>query len=340
MLTITQRGAAGSSFEDTLEATQLSEGDALVVPAATTSDAESGRVTPSDLLCLVALAALWGGSFLFMRVATPEFGPIPLIAVRGAIASLFLVPLLLARGGVRDVARSARPLAVVGVINSAIPFTLLALATLSVTAGFAAILNATAPFFAAIVAYLWLGQRMSKDKLAGLAIGFAGVCVLVWGRASFKAGGAGMAVAAGLGAGLAYGIAANYSRVYLAGVKPLVSSAASQVASAACLLPLALWLRPAALPSVRAWSMVGELGIFSTGIAFLLYFRLIARIGAARTVTVTFLIPVFAMLWGGLFLHEAVTQRMALGTAIVLTGTSLTTGTVERLMRREKPKRD
>jgi drug/metabolite transporter (DMT)-like permease len=286
------------------------------------------RIHLSDLISLVVLAGFWGASFLFMRVATPQFGPVPLIAVRVVIAALFLAPLLAARGGLRELRGNVWPLVFVGVVSAALPFSLLAFATLHLTAGFASILNSTAPFFAAIVAFFWLGDRLSRLRVLGLVIGFGGVLLLVWGRASIKGDGAAAAMAAGIGAAVCYGVAANYTKVRLAHVRPLATATGSQIGAAVCWTPLAIWRMPAAMPSLKAWLMVGALGVFCTAVAYILYFRLIARLGPARAVTVTFMVPVFGMLWGRIFLKEGVTWQMVVGTAVILVGTSLTTGLV------------
>src|SRR5688572_5260082 len=170
----------------------------------------------SDLLSLIVLGALWGGSFLFMRIAGPEFGPVALIEIRLIIATIVLLPILLTRErGKPNPTHKLPHMTLLGLFNSAIPFILLAYATLNLTAGFASILNSTAPFFAAIVAYGWLRDRLSPPRILGLVIGFAGVLVLVWGKASFKPGGSGLAVAAGLTAALCYGFAANYTKKHL-----------------------------------------------------------------------------------------------------------------------------
>ena len=279
-----------------------------------------------DELSLVVLGGLWGGSFLFMRVAAPEFGPVALIAARLLCTSAVLLPLLHWRGGLRSLAEHWRPLVVVGVLNSTLPFCLLAFATLSVTAGFAAVLNGTTPFFAAVVARVWLKAPLSRARIAGLVIGFCGVVVLVWGKASFKPGGSGLAIVAGLVAALCYGIAASYTRRRLPAVPALTIATGSLSLGAVCLLPLAAFLLPAHLPSAKAWVSLVGLSLFSTAVAYVLYFRLLARLGPTGAVAVTFLIPAFAMLWGWLFLGEAVTGRMLAGTVIVLGGTGLTSG--------------
>jgi len=288
------------------------------------------------LLELVLLAALWGASFFFMRVAAPEFGPVPLIGVRVAVAAAVLAPVFLSarvrgsEGGFRLLRGGASHVVVLGVVNSALPFCLFAFATLSVTSGMAAILNATAPFFTAFVARVWLRERLSPPRVAGLVIGFAGVVVLVWKVASFRSGGAGWAVAAGLGGSFCYGVAANYVKRHASATHPLALAAGSQVAAAALLLPATLWSlsRAAAPPSARAWVMAVALGVLCTAVAYVLYFRLIAAAGPTGAITVTFLIPVFAMVWGFVFLGEGVTPRMIAGMVLVLAGTGLTTGLI------------
>ena len=283
---------------------------------------------PRDVVELLVLAALWGGSFLFMRVAAPQFGPVPLIELRVGLAALALLPIVAVRRGLGEMRSRAGAILVVGVVNSALPFSLFAFATLSVTAGLASVLNSTAPLFGALVAWLWLRDRLSGVRVAGLVIGFGGVLVLVWGRASFKPGGSGVAVAAALAATLLYGIAANYTKRRLTGVDPLTIAAGSQLGAAIALAPVAAWQWPRALPRSGAWSSVVALALGCTAVAYILYFRLIAHVGPAKAIAVTFLIPVFGILWGALFLGEAVTPRMLGGCTVILCGTAMATGLV------------
>lgn len=285
-----------------------------------------GRLKAAWHLELVLLAALWGASFLFMRVAVPEFGPVAVAALRVLIAAVILTLLLAAGGRLGELAADALPLCVVGVLNAALPFSLFAFATLSLTAGFASILNATAPFFSAIVAFAWLRERLARLQVAGLLLGFGGVLVLLWGKTASSGDATGTAVTACLLATLSYGIAANYARTRLARASPLAIATGSQIAAALCLLPLALWHLPAGMPAPDAWLAVAALGVLSTGLAFILYFRLVTHAGATRAMSVTFLIPVFGMLWGMLALDETVTLNMFSGTAIILLGTALTAG--------------
>lgn len=280
----------------------------------------------SDVLELLTLAALWGGSFLFMRVAAPPFGPVALIALRVAIASCFLVPMLAWRGGMGTLRAHWPHLLAVGVLNSAIPFCLFAYAELTLTAGFTSVLNAAAPLFAAIVAFTWLGERMSSLRVLGLGIGFIGVIVLVGGSSVIDAKQGGMAVAAALSATVLYGVASSYTKRFLTGVPPLAVATGSQLAAAIVLAPLAYWLWPAQTPTGSVWLHVVALGIACTGIAYILFFRLVAHVGPTRAVSVTFLIPVFGVLWGILFLGEQLTLNMVIGCAVILLGTSLSTG--------------
>lgn len=281
---------------------------------------------PRDVVELVALAALWGASFLFMRIAAPAFGPVALVFLRLAGAALLLVPMLAARGELASLRAHWRTIAVVGVMNSALPFLCFAYAALSITAGLSAILNSATPLFAAVVAWLWLGDRMTRWRIVGLAIGFAGVLWLGWDKADFKPGGSAWAIAACLLATMSYAIAPNLTKRHLGGVPPLAVAAGSQFTAAILLaLPAMLWWPPAA-PSVHDWLAAALLAIFCTGVAYILYFRLIANAGPTNAVAVTYLIPLFAVLWGGIFLSEQVTLPVVVGCAIIFLGTALATG--------------
>ncbi len=280
----------------------------------------------SDLSELVGLAALWGASFLFMRLGAAEFGPVALSAVRVAGAALVLLPLLRWRGQVGELRRHWRSIFVVGITNSALPFLCFSYAALSITAGLSSIFNASTPLFGAVLGWLWLKDRPSGPRIAGLAIGFAGVLGLAWEKASFKPGGSGWAIVACLAAALMYGLSANYTKRRLQGVAPLAVAAGSQLSAALVLALPALWWWPVVMPSAHAWAMVALLAVLCTGVAYLMYFRLIAHIGPANAITVTFLIPAFAVLWGWLFLAEPLTAAMAVGCAVILLGTALATG--------------
>lgn len=290
-----------------------------------------------DLIDLVLLAAIWGASFLFTRIAAPAFGPLALAEVRVAIAAAMLVPLLAWRADLTELRRHAPLFLLQGAVNTAIPFALFAYAALTITAGLASILNATAPLFTALVAWLWLRERLTPLQWLGMAIGIAGVVWLSADKAQFAVGGSAWAIGAGVLASVSYGLSANVVKRYFTGVRPLAVAAGSQSAAAILLLPFAVAYWPAGALRVFDWGAAIALGVLCTGLAYILYFRLIARVGPATAMTVTFLIPAFAMLWGGLFLGEAVTGAMLAGCAVILAGTALATGMIRA--RRSAPSR-
>ncbi|EHR71346.1 DMT(drug/metabolite transporter) superfamily permease [Burkholderiales bacterium JOSHI_001] len=285
---------------------------------------------PRHLLELLALAAVWGASFLFMRVAAPEFGAAPMAAVRVAGASLVLLPLLALRHDMPALRRHWRSIGLVGLSNSALPFLCYGVAAQSITAGLASIFNAATPLFTALIAWLWLREALTRWRVLGLLIGLAGVLGLAWDKAGLKAGagqqGVALAVAACLAATVMYGFSACFTRRHLQGVPPMALAAGSQLSAALALAMPALWWWPAQMPGLRAWAMVLALAVLCTGVAYVLYFRLLAHVGATNASSVTFLIPVFAMAWGGLLLGETVTPAMLLGGAVILGGTALAMG--------------
>ncbi len=280
----------------------------------------------SDLLGLLLLGTAWGGSFLFMRVAAPEFGPVALIAVRVSVAALFLLPFLLRMGDASILLSRAPEMLLFGVLNSGLPFCLFAFATLHLSAGFTAVLNAVAPLFTAIVAFAWLGERFSRLAVLGLLVGFIGVTVLVSDKITPGAGAAALGIVAGLAASFSYGIAANLTRARFSGVGSLELAAGSQIGASIVLLPLGIWMWPEQMPSSNSWAAVLALGVVCTGLAYILFFRLMKNLGPSRAITVTYLVPMAAMVFGALFLGEVVTLVMMIGCALILLGTALATG--------------
>lgn len=289
--------------------------------------AAAGGAWVADFLLL---AAIWGSSFLFMRLGAVEFGALPTAAVRVAIAAAFLLPLLAWRGQAAKLRQHWKPAFLIGVLNSGVPFACFAFALLSITTGLSAILNATVPLFGALVAWLWLKDRPAGLRILGLVIGFAGVAMLAWDKASFKPDASGVApgwaVLACLLATLCYAWSASAAKRYLAGLPALVTATGSQVGATLALALPAIWLWPAKMPSVQAWVSLLVVGVVCTGIAYILYFRLIERAGPARALAVTFVVPVFAVLYGALFLHEQVTGWMLLCGLVIVCGTALSTG--------------
>jgi drug/metabolite transporter (DMT)-like permease len=272
----------------------------------------------------VLLAAIWGASFLLMRLGASEFGPYATAFLRVILASLLLLPLLVWRGQFAALRDKWGRILAVGALNSGIPFALFGFAVLHISTGLTSILNATTPLWGALVAWVWLRDKPQGLRILGLAVGFAGVAALAWDKATFKAGAAspGLAVLATL----CYGIAASFTKKYMQGIPPLASATGSQIgASIVLLLPAATHL-PAHNPSQTAWMAVAALALFCTAIAYILYFRIIAKAGPARAVAVTFLIPVFGVLYGAVFLQETITNTMLTCGLVIVLGTALSTG--------------
>ncbi|MDY0107004.1 MAG: DMT family transporter, partial [Giesbergeria sp.] len=222
--------------------------------------------TPSSTLPVTAwlgefmlLSALWGASFLFMRMGASEFGPLPTAGLRVLLATVFLWPILLHQGQWPALRRHWKPALLSGLVNSAIPFALYSWAVLHITTGLASILNATVPLFGALVAWVWLGDRINRLRWLGLGIGFVGVALLAWrapGGAGIKSAYAPWALAACLGATTCYALAASFARRYLVGVPPLATATGSQLGAALGLFVPMVWFWPAALPGPRAWAAI------------------------------------------------------------------------------------
>jgi drug/metabolite transporter (DMT)-like permease len=279
-----------------------------------------------DLIELITLAAIWGGSFLFLRIAGPEFGPVALITLRCTLAALLLFMLVLSRGKLTELVANWKKLTILGLINSCIPFLLFAWATLHIPTGVASILNATVPLFGAVVAVLWLGERISAMRVLGLVVAFAGVVVLIWGQGKMGNANSLWAIAACLLAGLLYGIASSFTKRYMQNTDPLVNAAGSQISASAFLLPVVSFFIPTSMPSNNAWLAAILLAVVCTAVAYILFFRLIANVGPTKAITVTFLIPVFGCLFGGLILGEALTMAMVLGGVVVVLGVAMAIG--------------
>ena len=280
------------------------------------------------------LAALWGSSFLFMRMGTAEFGPLATAWTRVSVATLFLWPFMVWQGHWTLFKSKWKLIVGFGVFNSALPFTLFAYAVMHISTGLSAILNAAVPLFAAVVAWVWLGDRLNPWRIAGLFIGFMGVTLLANNQSSFHSAanpdaslwGQYTAIAACLLATLCYAISGSFTKKYMPNLPPLVSSTGSQLGATLALSMPALWSLPEAMPSAKAWLSLMVLGVACTGIAYILYFRLVNRAGPAKALTVTFLIPVFALIYGVIFLNETVTLSMVFLGVVVVFGTALSSG--------------
>jgi drug/metabolite transporter (DMT)-like permease len=277
----------------------------------------------SDIVRLFTLAALWGASFLGLRVVAPTLGAIVTAEARVAIAGLALLAWCAIVHVPLRWREHAWPMTVVGLFNSAIPFALFAFAVKTIPGGYAAILNATSPLFGAVIASLWLRETLGGRRLLGIVFGVAGVaCVVKLGPVAMT-GDALIAYIACLAAACCYGFAGNYTKQLGRPVAPTAMATGSQITAAIALLPLIPFDPVQAVPTHAVIAITAALGIGSTAIAYLFYFRLIRDVGATRALTVTFLVPLFAVVWGWALLDEAVTWRMAGGGALVLIATWL-----------------
>ena len=297
-----------------------------------TSASATASAPRTWVIDFIVLAAIWGASFLFMRTSGKAFGALPTAGLRVMIASLFLLPLLAARGQLPALRQHWKLSFTVGVLNSAIPFACLSWALLSISTGLSALINATVPLFGAAIAWWWLGDKLQGSRVLGLVIGFAGVALL----ALFRDTGAGhaegasgwLAILACLTACFFYGLSASFTRRFLPGVPSLVLATGSQLGASLALLPLTWWAWPAEAAPAQAWGAVIALGVVCTGLAYVIFFRLIERTGPSRALSVTYAIPMFAILYGVLLLGESVTLWMGICGAIIMLGTSLSTGLI------------
>ena len=268
-------------------------------------------------ILLTFLGALWGSAFMFIKVATPEFGPIALVNTRLLIASLIFLPILLQKKYIHLLKPIWKQVLVLSIMNNAIPFTLFSYASFGADSNILAILNATTAFNTMIIAYLWIGESVSLKQLFGLILGFIGIFILVNPQNSDTT------LIASLSALLA-AFFYSYSTVYIqrqsVNANKMVLIGWSIVFSAVFMIPVSILNLPETLPSASAIGSAFWLGAVSTGLGFLGYVRLIDKIGAVKTSTVAYFLPVFGIIWGSIFLDEKITSTIILGCLIVLIG--------------------
>ena len=276
----------------------------------------------SQIAWLIALGAIWGSSFLFMKIAVPAMGPSVMMGGRITIAAitLSLVAWFLKKSLPRG--RQWTPAVVIGIFYTAIPLFMWGYAAQELSASLLSIINATAPLFGAALSLILLRERTSARGVAGLALGFSGVAVLVGGEGFGGGGTPVLSIAAAFLASLLYGAVSIYSqRVKVA--DPYANVLGSLWVATVLMTPLMLLFPVRETPTLAAWSSVTTLGILCTAIAYVVYFRLIAQIGAAPTLTVTYLIPLFGVLWGAVFVGERIGVHHAAGAAMILAGITL-----------------
>ncbi len=280
-------------------------------------------MSASSLFRLVLLGMIWGASFLFQRITVPAVGAPFTAAVRLALAAVMLVVLLRLLGRSLNLRAQWRDWLVLGTINSAVPFLCFAFAAKYLPAGYLAVINATVPLLTVLFVWGLLHQRPSATKLLGVIVGLAGVAVLArYGSVGLDAATLG-AFALALTAASLYAYSALYIRRRHAGSDPLVLAGASQLGAALVLAPLGAWAMPTVMPAPIVIVSLLVLGLLCTGLAYALYFRLLADIGSEKAVSNTFLVPVFAQIWGALFLQEHLTVAGAVGFGLVFVAIAL-----------------
>ena len=276
---------------------------------------------PIDAIRLVTLGAIWGTSFLFMRILSPAIGPLATANFRILFAGIVLSIYFFVVGFNPELKKYWKDYLGVGVVNSAIPFALFAYGALYLPASYESILNATAPLFGALFSWAWLKEEMTLRKFSGLLIATSGVGFVVHLGAVNMSSNFVVAVIACLGAGFCYGFGGAYIKKYASHIKPMGFAGCSQLLAGLLFVPFTATQHiPGPITAQIILCALG-LSLLCSGIAYILYYQLIADLGPTSALTVTFLIPVFGMLWGHLFLHETITPSMLLGVVLIILGT-------------------
>jgi drug/metabolite transporter (DMT)-like permease len=283
-------------------------------------------VRTSDLLRFISLGALFGASFLFMRIAAPAFGALLTAELRVLIAGVVLAACAVVTRKPLLTRSHWRQFLVVGAFNTGIPFALFSYAAIHIPAGYSAILNSLMPIWAALFSAVMLGERLHWRVFAGVAVGVAGIALLVQLGPVAIDRELLLAALACLVATACYGYAGSYTKKYIAGLPPHGAAASTMLFAAALLLPAALLALPGEVPPLRPWLAIAGLSLLCSALAFFIYYQLIARIGATQIAGVTFLLPAFGIFWGWLFLDEAVTLAMLGGFGLVAIAAGLVLG--------------
>jgi drug/metabolite transporter (DMT)-like permease len=284
-----------------------------------------GTMSRRDAAFLLLLSAIWGSSFMFIKLGVDELEPSVVVLGRLVVGALVLLPLVVGRGGLAPLRGHLVPLLVLGLLNNAIPFWLLGFAETRIDSGLTAVIQAAAPIFTVLLAArLDPSQRVRGARLVGIGIGFVGVALLV----GLQEGGQVIGALAVIGTALCYAVSVLYAGRTVRTLPPLQLSIGQSATAAVLIAPLALAQLPTERPDTSAVAAVVALGALSSGVAYLLYFSLIASAGASRAILVTYLVPAFALVYGVVFLGEPVTTTALLGLALILLGTAFATGVV------------
>ena len=268
-------------------------------------------------ILITILGAVWGSAFMFIKIATPELGPIALVNIRLAVAGLIFIPFLLQQKYLKHFRSNLKNILVLSVINTALPFSLFAYASLESSSNMLSILNGTTAIMAVVISTIWLKIRLNIFQIMGVFIGLFGIVVLanpdnVY--ISMKA------TIFCLSAAFCYALSANYIQKFAYKTNTIVLIGWSLVIASLLLLPITFFNLPSQFPSNNVIFSILWLGVISTGVAFLGYVRLIEKVGAVKTATVAYFIPVFGVIWGYVFLGEPITSQILIGMILILIG--------------------
>ena len=283
-------------------------------------------MSTASLIRLFSLAAIWGGSFLFLRLGAPVLGPVLFIQLRVALGAVFLLIVAVIHRKPLELKGNLVHYAILGFFNTGFPFLLFAFGALHITASLESVLNATAAIWGAIISAVWLRVQVTPKAMVGLVLGLSGVAVLVGLDAGHMDRDAWIAVAAGLSAAFSYGLASAYIHKAKKPVSSFANAHGSLWAAALMFVPVTPFFPPLAPLTPMAAIAAVAIGVMCSGVAYMVYFKLLSDVGAAPALTVSFLIPVFGILWGVLFLHERVGWNMPAGAVLIVVGTALATG--------------
>lgn len=277
---------------------------------------------PILALYFIFLAAVWGASFMFMRVGVPEFGVYAFGGLRVGIAGLVLLPLLFTAKRWAEFKANWLRLSLIGIVSAGLPFMLYAFAAKTLNAGVSSVINASVPIMTGFIAHVFFHDRISKQQLLGLVVGVVGVAFLMLDTLS-QGVSSPLPFLGALAACLCYAIGSNLTKRYLPHVSPMTTAASGLLASGVVTLPFVVYYFPSQPVSLHAWAATIAIAVVSTAVAMIIFYDLIKKVGPTKTVTVTLLIPVFGIFWGMLLLRETLTLQMLIGTVIILIGTAL-----------------
>ena len=266
-------------------------------------------------ILITILGAVWGSAFMFIKIATPELGPIALVNIRLAVAGLIFLPFLLQKKYLRHFKSNLKNILILSIINTALPFSLFAYASLESSSNMLSILNGTTAIMAVVISTMWLKVKLNLFQILGVFIGLFGIIVLANPDNVYIST---KATIFCLSAAFCYALSANYIQKFAYKTNTIVLIGWSLVIASVLLLPLTVFNLPSKTPSSNAIFSILWLGVISTGVAFLGYVRLIEKVGAVKTATVAYFIPVFGVIWGYIFLGEPITLQILIGMMLII----------------------